>query len=79
MPGLAATGKPTSLKLHIAVFGAGCIGSMFAWHLVRDGGHEVTVVARGARLAQLQADKAILNRSNDRAEVGVSSGARIIP
>ncbi|KAL3134327.1 hypothetical protein ABBQ38_006585 [Trebouxia sp. C0009 RCD-2024] len=73
MPGLAATGKPTSLKLHIAVFGAGCIGSMFAWHLVRDGGHEVTVVARGARLAQLQADKAILNRSNDRAEVTVSA------
>ncbi len=42
---------------------------MFAWHLVRDGGHDVTVVARGARLAQLQADKAILNISNHRAEV----------
>ena len=56
-------------KLRVAVLGAGCIGSMLAWHLVRDGGHEVTVVARGARLVQLQADKAVLDKSNNRAEV----------
>ena len=47
---------------------------MLAWHLVRNGKHEVTVVARGARLAQLQADKAILTASGDRAEVLVSAG-----
>jgi len=46
---------------------------MMAWHLVRDGGHEVTVVARGARLVQLQADQAILDNSHNRAEVTVSA------
>ena len=61
--------KSSKSKLRIAVFGAGCIGSMFAWHLVRHGGHEVTVVARGARLAELQADNAIQDLAGNRAEV----------
>ncbi|KAL0032923.1 hypothetical protein WJX77_006642 [Trebouxia sp. C0004] len=46
---------------------------MMAWHLVRDGGHEVTVVARGARLVQLQADQAILDKLHNRAEINVSA------
>lgn len=62
-----------SRALSIAVFGAGCIGSMMAWHLVRNGGHEVTVVARGARLVQLQADQAILDKQQNCAEVTVSA------
>ena len=65
--------KGDSRALRIAVFGAGCIGSMMAWHLVRNGGHEVTVVARGARLVQLQADQAILDKLQNRAEVTVSA------
>lgn len=60
-------------QLRIAIFGAGCIGSMMAWHLVHDGGHEVTVVARGARLVQLQADQAILDKLHNRAKINVSA------
>ncbi len=62
-----------SKALRIAIFGAGCIGSMMAWHLVRDGGHEVTVVARGAKLVQLQADHAVLDKLQNRAEITVSA------
>jgi len=65
--------KGHSKALRIAVFGAGCIGSMMAWHLVRDGGHEVTVVARGARLVQLQTDHAILDKLQNRAEITVNA------
>ncbi|DBA66877.1 TPA: hypothetical protein ACH3X2_002008 [Trebouxia sp. C0005] len=48
-----------------------------AWHLVRDGGHEVTVVAYGARLVQLQADQAILDKLQNRAEITVSAALEL--
>jgi 2-dehydropantoate 2-reductase len=57
--------------LRIAVVGPGGIGSTFAFHLSR-AGHEVTVVARGTRLAQLRRDPAIVTTSGDRAEVRVA-------
>ncbi|AGP42213.1 2-dehydropantoate 2-reductase [Sorangium cellulosum So0157-2] len=52
--------------------GAGRIGSTFAFQLAR-AGHEVTVVARGARLAQLRRDEAIVTAAGERAAVGVSA------
>lgn len=39
--------------MRIAIIGAGAIGSVFASHFLR-AGHEVTLVARGARLAELE-------------------------
>lgn len=39
--------------MRIAIFGAGAIGSIFAYQLGR-AGHDVTVIARGARLASLR-------------------------
>lgn len=54
----------------IAVLGAGAIGSTFAYHLAR-AGHSVTVIARGARLAQLERDGAIVLTSGERAAVSV--------
>lgn len=45
--------------MDIAVLGAGAIGSTFAHQLAR-AGHEVTVIARGQRLAQLERDGAIV-------------------
>lgn len=60
--------------LRIAVVGAGNIGSTFAFHLARTGGHEVTVVARPAssRLAQLRRDGAIVDNGGQRAQVQVA-------
>lgn len=46
--------------MKIAIIGAGRMGSAFAWYLSR-AGHEVTVVARGERLARLQQDGAIVS------------------
>src|SRR5579871_6745739 len=46
--------------MKIAIIGAGRMGSAFAWYLSR-AGHEVTLVARGERLARLQQDKAIVS------------------
>ena len=42
-------------RLQIAILGPGRIGSAFAFHLARDGGHDVTVIARPSsmRLEQL--------------------------
>lgn len=59
--------------LRIAVVGAGNIGSTFAFHLARAGGHEVTVVARpgSSRLAQLRRDGAIVDDGGQRAHVQV--------
>lgn len=59
--------------LRIAVVGAGNIGSTFAFHLARSGGHEITVVARpgSPRLAQLQRDGAIVDDGGERARVHV--------
>jgi len=60
--------------LRIAVIGLGGIGSTFAFHLARTGGHDVTVVARpgSARLEQLVADKGIISVTGEHAEVGVT-------
>jgi 2-dehydropantoate 2-reductase len=60
--------------MQIAIVGPGGIGSTFAFQLAR-AGHDVTVVARGARLAQLQRDRAIVRagkRGERRAAVDVS-------
>lgn len=47
--------------MRIAILGAGAIGSTFAFHLSR-AGHDVAVLARGARLAKLIEDAAIVAR-----------------
>ncbi|WP_375382852.1 ketopantoate reductase family protein [uncultured Sphingomonas sp.] len=67
------TGPAAPKPLHIAVVGAGQIGSTFAFQLARAGGHEVTVVARpgSPRLAQLRRDGGIVTRKGDRAAVRV--------
>jgi len=57
--------------MQIAVIGLGGIGSTFAFQLAR-AGHEVTVVARGARLEQLRRDGAIITTDDERAPVRVS-------
>ncbi|WP_426116814.1 ketopantoate reductase family protein [Massilia sp. PWRC2] len=65
---------PPIEALRIAVVGAGKIGSTFAFQLAR-AGHAVTVVARPAshRLAQLQAQQAIVKTNGERAAVAVCS------
>lgn len=45
--------------MHIAIVGPGDIGSTFAFQLAQ-AGHDVTVVARRARLAQLRRDGAVV-------------------
>lgn len=54
--------------MRIAIVGTGSIGSTFAFHLATHG-HDVTVVARGQRLEQLQRDQAIVTVKGDRATV----------
>lgn len=65
---------PHGKTLRIAVIGAGNIGSTLAFQLAR-AGHAVTVVARAAspRLAQLQAQQAIVKTDGERAAVAVCS------
>ncbi len=58
--------------MQIAIVGPGGIGSTFAFQLAR-AGHDVTVVARGQRLAQLQQDGAIVRVDGERAAVQVSA------
>jgi len=58
--------------MKIAIIGLGPIGSTFAFHLAR-AGHEVTVVARNARLAQLEQERAIVTTADERAPVTVSA------
>jgi 2-dehydropantoate 2-reductase len=58
--------------MKIAIVGPGAIGSTFAFQLSR-AGHEVTVVARGARLEQLQRDRAVVTTSGERADVQVAN------
>lgn len=64
----------SSPPLRIAVLGAGNIGSAFAFQLARNGGHDVTAIARTAsrRLQQLERDHGIVNTKNERAEVHVA-------
>jgi 2-dehydropantoate 2-reductase len=56
--------------MQIAIVGAGRIGSTFAFQLAR-AGHDVTLIARGARLSALQHDPAIETVSGERARVKV--------
>lgn len=58
--------------MKIAIVGPGAIGSTFAWQLAA-AGHEVTVVARGARLATLERDGAVVRRDGARAAVSVAA------
>ena len=66
----ATSGKP---RLKIAVFGAGKIGSAFAFQLAR-AGHDVTVIARSGstRLHQLQRDQGIVLDSSERVDTQVT-------
>src|SRR6478609_1911500 len=57
--------------MQIAIVGTGAIGSTFAYQLAR-AGHAVTVIARGARLEQLERDGAVVLASGERAAVQVS-------
>lgn len=59
--------------MKIAIVGPGAIGSTFAFQLSR-AGHDVTVVARGKRLEQLQHERAIVRSSGERADVQVAAG-----
>jgi 2-dehydropantoate 2-reductase len=58
--------------MQIAIVGTGAIGSVFAYQLAR-AGHAATVVARGARLEQLQRDHAIVLASGEQAAVQVDA------
>ena len=58
--------------MKIAVVGLGGIGSTFAFQFAQ-AGHDVTVVARGKRLEQLQRDNAIVHSAGKRAAVRVSA------
>src|SRR4051794_7533763 len=58
--------------MHIAIVGPGGIGSTFALYLAR-AGHDVTVVARGKRLEQLQKEEAIVTATGERAKVTVAA------
>src|SRR5690606_12394826 len=58
-------------RMKVVIMGPGAIGSTFAWQLSR-AGHDVTVVARGARLAWLKETQAIVRGDGERAEVSVA-------
>lgn len=58
--------------MKIAIVGTGSIGSTFAFQLARNA-NDVTVIARGKRLEQLKAEKAIVTVSGERAAVSVSA------
>ena len=57
--------------MQIGIIGPGGIGSTFAFQL-SEAGHDVTVIARGARLEQLRDAGAIVAVDGDRAAVRVS-------
>ncbi|WP_448102480.1 ketopantoate reductase family protein [Luteibacter jiangsuensis] len=58
--------------MKIAIVGPGAIGSTFAFQLSR-AGHDVSVVARGARLARISLDRAIVLETGERAAVAVAT------
>jgi 2-dehydropantoate 2-reductase len=58
--------------MQIAIVGTGAIGSTFAVRL-SNAGHAVTVIARGARLEQLQRDNGVITRTGERVVVHVSA------
>lgn len=55
----------------IAIVGAGAIGTALSWQLAQ-AGHEVTVIARGARLLQLQRDGCVVLADGRRADVHIT-------
>jgi hypothetical protein len=57
--------------MKIAIYGTGPIGSTFAFHM-STAGHEVTCIARGARLARLRAEGAIVMVDGRRAPITVA-------
>jgi 2-dehydropantoate 2-reductase len=57
--------------MKIAILGPGAIGSTFAFQLSR-AGHDVTVIARGARLQWLEKERAIVRSDGARAAVTVA-------
>ncbi len=62
--------------MQIAIIGAGRIGSAFALRLAR-AGHDVTLVARGKRLEELQRDPAIVDVTG--ARTAVKAGSELDP
>jgi 2-dehydropantoate 2-reductase len=60
------------LRMKVAILGPGAIGSTFAWQLSR-AGNDVTVIARGARLAWLEKERAIVRGDGERADVRVAA------
>lgn len=58
--------------MKIAIVGPGAIGSTFAFQLSK-AGHDVTVVARGARLDQISRDRAIVLDTGERSAVAVAT------
>ena len=66
--------KSSAPALRIAVIGVGGIGSTFAFQLVRQGGHQVTAIARpgSSRLQHLKRDGAIVDVKGERADVHVA-------
>ena len=72
---MSTKSSPEHHPLRVAVVGVGAIGSTFAFHFARKGGHDVTVVARpgSARLEQLRRDGGIVDVAGNLAEVSVSS------
>src|SRR6478735_1354787 len=65
-------------RMDIAIVGPGAIGSTFAWQLAR-AGHDVTVVGRGARLADLEREQAIVRRDGQRTRVKVAASLDPVP
>jgi 2-dehydropantoate 2-reductase len=59
-----------STPQRIAIVGAGAIGTAFSYQLAQ-AGHDVTLVARGARLQQLQRDGAVVLADGRRADVDI--------
>ena len=59
-------------SMKIAIIGPGAIGSTFAFQLSR-ASHDVTVVARGARLQQISRDRAIVLTTGERSGVTVAT------
>lgn len=71
---IQGTGAASPTTLRIAVIGVGGIGSAFAFQLARQGGHQVTAIARpgSTRLQQLRRDNAIVDIKGERADVLVT-------
>jgi 2-dehydropantoate 2-reductase len=80
LTGLASRIGEEGAALRILVLGAGVIGSVYAGRLLR-AGHEVVLLARGARLADLRAHGLILEdaESGDRVALPVPSVSEPAP